>query len=314
MSITQQNADTSPWLLLVFTLPSNKASERVGIWRKLQKFGSIQLRNAGYMLPNHPVNQERFEWLATAIRKFKGEASVLQVQAIDDLPPRALQEQFRQARAADYEAVIEEVKRLKLSATGMSAKLIRLRRRYEEIVAVDFFESPLRRRAEEALRQIEQPQEKTGKGKVEIASKADYQNRTWMTRPRPGIDRVSSAWLITRWIDAKARFIFGSDPKEHAGAVPFDMYQPGGFGHDEVHCTFETICRRFGIKDKTVLVIAEAIHDADLEDERFGRSEGITINTILDGWERQGLSDEELLKRGMELLEGLYLSLSRSKR
>ena len=92
------------------------------------------------------------------------------------------------------------------------------------------------------------------------------------------------------------------------------MYQTGGFGHDEDHCTFETICRRFGIKDKTVLVIAEAIHDADFEDERFGRSEGITINTILDGWERQGLSDEELLKRGIELLEELYLSLSRSKR
>ena len=66
MSITQQKMGVSPWLLLVFTLPSNKASERVGIWRKLQKFGSIQLRNAGYMLPNNPVNQERFEWLATA--------------------------------------------------------------------------------------------------------------------------------------------------------------------------------------------------------------------------------------------------------
>ncbi len=314
MSITQQNVDISPWLLLVFTLPSHKASERVGIWRKLQKFGSIQLRNAGYMLPNNPANQERFEWLATAIRKFKGEASVLQVQAIDDLPPRALQEQFRQARAADYEAVIEEVKKLKLSATGMSAKLIRLRRWHEEIVAIDFFESPLRRKAEEALRQVEQPQVKGGKGKVEMASKADYQNRTWITRQRPGIDRVSSAWLIIRFIDPKARFIFGSDPKEHAGAIPFDMYQASGFGHDENHCTFETICRRFGIRDKAVLVIAEAIHDADLEDERFGRSEGITINTILGGWERQGLSDEELLKRGMELLEGLYLSLSRSKR
>jgi hypothetical protein len=314
MSITQQKMCVSPWLLLVFTLPSNKASERVGIWRKLQKFGSIQLRNAGYMLPNNPVNQERFEWLATAIREFKGEASVLQVQGIDDLSPRALQEQFRQARAADYEAVMEEAKKLKPSATGMSAQLVRLRRRYEEIVAVDFFESPLRRRAEEALRQIEQPQAKASKGKVEAASKADYQNRTWITRPRPGIDRVSSAWLITRFIDPKARFIFSSDPKEHTGAVPFDMYQAGGFSHDEDRCTFETICRRFGIKDKPVLVIAEAIHDADLEDERFGRSEGMTINNILGGWDRQGLPDEEILKRGMDLLEGLYLSLSRTKR
>ncbi len=107
MNVTSQWED-SPWLLLVFTLPSSKASERVGIWRKLQKFGSIPLRNAGYVLPNNPVNQERFEWLATAIRSFKGEASILQIQAIDDLPPRVLQEQFRQARATDYEALIEE--------------------------------------------------------------------------------------------------------------------------------------------------------------------------------------------------------------
>src|SRR6201993_86064 len=180
MNITTMNGEASPWLLLVFTLPSSKASERVGIWRKLQKFGSIQLRNAGYLLPNNPINQERFEWLATAIRSFKGEASILQIQAIDDLSPRALQEQFRQARAADYETLIEEAKKLEPATVGASTQLQRLRRRYEEIVDIDFFESPLRKRAEEALRQAEKPRPKAAKGKVEMASKADYQNRVWM--------------------------------------------------------------------------------------------------------------------------------------
>src|SRR5215469_4624375 len=99
MNITYESRGAPPWLLLIFTLPTERASERVGIWRKLQKFGSIQLRNAGYMLPNTAVNQERFEWLAAAIRGFEGEASILQVQAIDDLSPHALREQFRQARA-----------------------------------------------------------------------------------------------------------------------------------------------------------------------------------------------------------------------
>jgi hypothetical protein len=314
MTITDNNGETSPWLLLVFTLPASKASERVGIWRKLQKVGSIQLRNAGYLLPNNPVNQERFEWLATAIRGFKGEASILQVQAIDDLSPRALQEQFRQVRTTDYETLIAEAKKLKPVATGPSAQLLRLRRRYEEIVDIDFFESPLRRKADEVLKQVGQPRAKVEKGRLEMVSKADYQNRMWMTRPRPGIDRVSSAWLIARFIDPKARFIFANDPKTHADAVPFDMFQAGGFGHEEDHCTFETICRRFGIKDKAARVIGEAIHDADLEDGRFGRGEGIAINSILRGWDRQGLTDNELLKRGMELIEGLYQSLSGNKR
>lgn len=314
MTITVIDGKTTPWLLLVFSLPSNKASERVGIWRKLQKFGSIQLRNAGYLLPKHPMNQERFEWLATAIRSFRGEASILQVRAIDDLTPRALQEQFRQARTPDYEKLIDEAKKLKPATSGASAPLQRLRRRYEEIRDIDFFENPLRRKAEEALKQAEQPRMKGEKFKADIALKADYQNRLWMTRPRPGIDRVSSAWLITRFVDPKASFVFSNDPKTHPDAVRFDMFQGGGFGHEEGHCSFETICRRFGLKDKAVHIIAEAIHDADLEDGRFGRSEGVAINSILRGWDRQGLPDDELLKRGMELIEGLYQSLVVAKR
>jgi hypothetical protein len=307
MNITLQSED-SPWLLLVFTLPSGKASERVGIWRKLQKFGSLPLRNAGYVLPNRPVNQERFEWLATAIRNFKGEASILQIQAIDDLSPRVLQEEFRQARAVDYEGLMKEIKKLKPAAKG-SSTLPRLRRRYEEIVAIDFFESPVRRKVEEALRHAEQPRVKAEKGRTEMASKAEYQNRVWITRPRPGIDRVSSAWLITRFIDPKASFVFGSDPAAHADAVPFDMFQAGGFSHEGENCTFETLCRAFRVTDKKVQLIAQVIHDADVDDDKFGRPEGNTINQILQGWAKQNLVDEDLLRRGMDLIEGLYHSI-----
>src|ERR1700745_1200622 len=107
MDITSPPND-SPWLLLVFTLPSNKASERVQIWRKLQKFGSIPFRNAGSMLPNDPVSRERFEWLATTIRSYEGEASILQIHAIDDFTPSHLQDHFRQARSADYAALIKD--------------------------------------------------------------------------------------------------------------------------------------------------------------------------------------------------------------
>src|ERR1700760_4449181 len=97
--------DTAPWLLLIFSLPSTRASERVGVWRRLQKYGTLALRNSGYVLPNTPANQERLEWLATAIRGFKGEASVLQVQAINDLPPDMLKERFREERKSDYTAL-----------------------------------------------------------------------------------------------------------------------------------------------------------------------------------------------------------------
>src|SRR5260370_8694938 len=86
--------NSAPWLLLVFTLPGNKASARVGIWRKLQRYGTLALRNSGYLLPNTPTNHERFAWLATSIRASKVEASVLQIQSIDNLPIQRFRKLF----------------------------------------------------------------------------------------------------------------------------------------------------------------------------------------------------------------------------
>ncbi|HMF64789.1 MAG TPA: chromate resistance protein ChrB domain-containing protein [Edaphobacter sp.] len=304
------NTNPAPWLLLIFTLPSKKASERVGIWRKLQRYGTLALRNSGYVLPNTPVNQERFEWLATAIRGFKGEASVLQVQAIDDLPSELLQEKFREERNPDYSALIREIQQLKSSTQGFPVQLARLKRRFGEIAEIDFFGCPLRTKAEEAIYKAEHPTTTPGRVKKGMVSKLDYQNRIWITRPRPGIDRVSSAWLIKRFIDSKPTFLFDNDPARHPKAVPFDMYQSNGFGHEGENCTFETLCIHFGITDKKTRLIGQAIHDADLDEEKFGRTEGITINQILKGWTKQGIPDDELLHRGMDLIEGLYHSIA----
>ncbi|MDQ2776606.1 MAG: chromate resistance protein [Acidobacteriota bacterium] len=308
MKITSRH-EGSPWLLLVFTLPSSKASQRVGIWRKLQKIGSIPLHKAGYVLPNTAENLERFEWLAAEIKGFDGEASVLVIESIDDVPPRTLEEQFRQVRAGDYAGLIEELGKLKPTAKGVSAQLPRLRRRYEEIAAIDFFESPLRRQTDEALKLAEEPRDRSAKHRTAKAVKSEFQGRTWLTRPRPGIDRVSSAWLICGFIDPRASFAFGSDAATRPDAVPFDMFQAGGFGHEGDQCTFETLCLAFAVTDSKVQLLAQAIHDADLEDNKFGRSEGHTMNQILKGWATQDIADDELLRRGMDLIAGLYHSM-----
>jgi hypothetical protein len=307
MNVTDKAKD--PWLVLLFSLPSERASERVGVWRKLQRYGALPLPSSGYVLPAGAQNQENFEWLAASIRGSKGKASVLQVQSMDDLPPEVLQEQFREARAADYQALIKEVRKLKPAAKGSSPQVSRYRRRFEEIASLDFFDSPLRAKAEEALDRAERPLSVPQPESKRRLSKTDYQNRIWITRPRPGIDRVSSAWLIARFIDDKATFAFGADASCQPDAVAFDMYQPGGFGHEGEMCTFETLCSRFGVKGKRVQLIAQAIHDADLGDAKYGRTDGTTINQILKGWAKLGTADEELLRRGMELIEGLYQSI-----
>ncbi len=300
----------APWLLLIFSLPAKQASARVEVWRRLKKYGTLPLRTSGYLLPNSPENQERFEWLAAAIRKYKGRASVAHLHAIDDLPSEKLRQMFLDARAKDYEGLIKELKRFAAKEPHPPGDGARFRRRLQEIAAVDFFGSPLRSRAEALLERADS----IGAAKAIPESghkvKKQYLSRVWITRPRPGIDRVSSAWLIRRFIDANARFAFTDDPSRFPGAIPFDMFQTGGFGHRGEDCTFETLRKEFAIRDSKVGVIAEIIHDADLSDDKFGRSEGLGLDHVLIGWAQQGISDEELLRRGLELIEGLYRSVS----
>src|ERR1700676_4462707 len=73
------------WLLLTFTLPTKRASQRVEVWRKLQRYGTVPLGNSGYLLPSNSANEERFQWLATSIRKYGGEASIVHLRSIDKI-------------------------------------------------------------------------------------------------------------------------------------------------------------------------------------------------------------------------------------
>ena len=107
MSVTKQNEAKPPWLLLVFSLARKGASLRVTVWRKLQRHGALPLGNSGYFLPNTDENRERFEWLATAVRTEGGDASVLEVQAIDNCSFEQMKQRFSDARAEDYREVAQ---------------------------------------------------------------------------------------------------------------------------------------------------------------------------------------------------------------
>ena len=306
MSIAKKNTVNPPWILLVFSLPRKGASLRVTVWRKLQRYGTLPLGNSGYFLPNTPDNRERFEWLATAVRTEGGEASVVEVQSIDNCSFPQMKQRFSEARAGDYRELLKELRNP--SSANQSSRIKRLRQRFQDIVSIDFFGSPLREQVERSLNAMQTSKTKSTVPETENISPAKYRNRLWVTRPRPGVDRVTSAWLIRKFIDPKAKFAFAPEDKKPRKAVPFDMYE-GGFGHRGEDCTFETLVKVFHIRDKKVLVMAEVVHDADLFDEKFGRKEGFGIDEVMKGWAREGLSDQELLKRGMQLGEGLYKSL-----
>ena len=299
---------TAPWLLLTFTLPVKRASQRVQVWRKLQCYGAVPLGNSGYLLPSSPQNQERFEWLATAVRKYAGEASVVRVESIDNLSTPQLVGRFAEARAREYQELIRGIQkacRQEKQRRG-PGHLSRLRARFREIVEIDFFNSPLQRRVEELL---ERADSSPTVEQMTRLNPREYTNRIWVTRPRPGIDRSASAWLIRRYIDKQARFVFAKEEDVPREAVPFDMFHAGGFGHRGEDCTFETLEKSFRIRDPKVKVIGQITHDADVLDEKFGRKEGFGLDEVLKGWSRTGISDNDLLDKGVDLIEGLRNSL-----
>jgi Uncharacterized conserved protein len=302
------------WLLLLYALPTKRSSARVDLWRKLKRFGSVQLKNSAYVLPDEATHHERFQWLSEEIRSAGGEASLLRVTEIEGMGEEEIVRMFNDARKADYEEFIRACREIarpsrKQAERELTGELEKLQRRFNEIREVDYFKSSAADDAQMALGRVARlmaPKRKTAS--AQRLSPQKFVNKTWLTRPRPGIDRAGSAWLIRKFIDAKARFVFASEPSRYPEAIPFDMADVE-FSHHGDDCTFETLVKRFGIGDKAVQQIAQMVHDADLEDGKFQRDECIGINSVLSGWEKTAISDAELLEKGIECFEGLYLSL-----
>jgi hypothetical protein len=302
----------SSWLLLLFSLPTNRNTERVAVWRRLKKMGAVQIKTSTYLLPDEPAQYEQFQWLAQQIRDYGGDSTLVRAQEIEGLSKEKVIAMFNEARAKDYGELRKSLQgfitpRKKMDAEGGASELQRLMRQFREIRAVDFFDSPRGHDIAMLLRRAEGPKRSR---QLETLNVKQYQEKTWLTRPRPEIDRVGSAWLIARFIDRKPKFVFASTVDAIPDAIPFDMLD-AEFSHHGNYCTFETLTRRFTISDKSLAKIGEMIHDADLDDARFQRVEAVGIDRVLKGWAKQGLSDQEILRRGFECFDALYAFLQR---
>lgn len=301
------------WLLLLYALPTPRNAERVNLWRKLKKFGAVQLKTAGYVLPDEPVHFERFQWLSKQILDAGGEATLIRMAQIDGVSNDEIRGMFNDARAADYKELMatcqNALARHKTAKTpDYALELAKLKQRFEEISGIDYFHSPAAHDAQMVLQRAERALGAKGGVPTQKLEPGRFLGKRWLTRPRPGIDRAGSAWLIRKFIDPNARFVFAMESAKYPDALPFDMAGVE-FSHQGDACTFETLVMRFGIKDEAVGLMAEMVHDADLEDEKFHRSECIGINAVLSGWARSDIKDAALLEKGIDCFEGLYRQL-----
>jgi hypothetical protein len=318
------------WLLFVHQLPSTPSNLRVRTWRRMQQLGALPVKQAVYVLPDSPGAREDFEWLKTEIKGAGGDATVFAADNVDTWSDDALVEEFRRSRQEAYATLTGEVERVleRLGAArrrrGTRAPAVHrllggFRQRLAAIENVDFFGSAGRDRVMTLLNQLDERAGTTRPTGVAFHSTGSvtpdaYQGRLWVTRPRPGVDRMASAWLIRRFIDPRAIFDFAPDRDALSEqAIPFDMFGVE-FSHQGEACTFETLCAVFGIQDPAVARVAAIVHDLDLKDARYGAPEGATVGSVIEGLQLAQSDDQELLAQGITLFDALYRSFEQSAR
>src|SRR5262245_50620225 len=202
------------------------------------------------------------------------------------------------------------------SAEGAKAEaqaLRRIRERARELDAIDFFRSASSDEVAQLVAQLERHARRGQAMKSSIEADGatlavkDFKKKVWVTRPRPGVDRMASAWLIRRAIDPNATFVFRTKPR--GSEIPFDMYT-GDFGHHGERCTFETLAGRFALRDPAVAAIAQIVHDLDMKEARYNRPEAPAVGKLVEGLRQMHKDDGALLEQGIAMFEALSRSFA----
>ena len=310
-------AGSSRWLLLIHQIPPKPGYLRVKVWRRLQHLGAIALKNSVYVLPKNEQTMEDFQWVRREIEAGSAEASICEATFLEGISNPQVESLFHAARDAEYAEIARELTRVMRPRARESEQrprqVERLRKRFDEVVAIDFFGAPGREATEglltEAERTLLAENQEAEMDKPQKKKAAHPRGATWVTRTGIHVDRIASGWLIRRFIDPDATFKFvpakGYQPL--AGELRFDMFE-AEYTHEGDRCTFEVLLKRFGVEDTALEPLAEIIHDLDFKDEKFEREEGPGIARLLAGLYAAEESDTQRLQRGGELFETLYQS------
>jgi len=314
-----EKATETPWILLIHQIPPKPDYFRVKIWRRLRQVGAVAVKQSVYVLPRTDQTFEDLSWILKEIIEGGGEAFLSEAVFLEGISDDQVKEIFRAARNEDYKKIVEDARSLTRvlskgsSAAGESvsktrAQFSRLKKRFEEVSAIDFFSTSGRAAAEGALADAAS-RLMTGDRELPAPamSMADMTGRTWVTREGIFVDRAACAWLIRRFIhrDARFKFVAGKTYQPKSDEIRFDMFD-AEFTHVGDRCTFEVMIERFGLDDPSVLQLAEIVHDMDLKDHKFERPEAYGVRILFQGMAAARATDEERLERGLVIFDELY--------
>ena len=308
------------WLALVISLPTHNSTGRMRVWRALKALGSGVLRDGVYLLPNRAEFRQTFQVHAEEVVGGGGIAHVLvfdsehpaQQQTFESLFDRSeeytkLAGAIRQAADLEFQAA---------EPAKLQRQVNRLRKDYEAIVAVDFFPGAAREQAASALEDLEDavsdcltPDEPHAvHRRIKHLSLNDYRGRLWATRQRPWIDRLASAWLIRRFIDPEARFIWLATPADcPPDALGFD-FDGAAFTHVGAKVTFETVLASFGLAhDAGLNRLGGLVHYLDVGGIPVAEASG--LETLIRGMHQRLTDDDALLAEAEKVFDSFHLAL-----
>ena len=301
------------WRVLILSLPSNRATVRMRVWRALKTLGAAVLRDGVYLLPDIPSAQTAFAQQAQAVIRAGGSAQVLRVD--DSEGQQASEFQARFDRSADYARILEAARKLKAGFNPRRPalavrKLPPLRQAFEAVLATDYFPGPAAAQTGQLLAELDmllntRDEPRMQAGRIPRLNRKDYRGRTWATRARPWVDRMASAWLIKRFIDPQARIVWLSDPKNcPRRALGFD-FDGAAFTHVGARVTFEVLLASFTLdEDKALERIGRLVHYLDVGG--VPEPEAAGLETILKGARRQYSKDDRLLAEASKTFDHLY--------
>ena len=304
------------WLLLVTNLPGRNPTLRMRIWRALKSAGAGLLRDGAYLLPNGERSRQVLEEQAGEIRAAGGLVQVLSFDAESAEQNGELVAFFD--RTNEYAEAIQRLDALKaelpkLAEPEARQRLAGIAREVAAIATRDFFPGEPRKQMEGALADAEAalnaryaPDEPhAAQRKIRSRDRKAYRGRIWATREHLWIDRVASAWLIRRFIDPRAKFLWLKRLKDcPKGAVGFD-FDGAEFTHADSKVTFEVLVRSFGLEQDAGLTrLGALVHHLDVGGIPI--AEGPGFATIMAGARSLQQDDDALLKAMTPVLDNLY--------
>ncbi len=290
------------------------------IWRSVKALGCAALRDGTYLLPAHTTQAAQLQTLSDEALQEGGQAWLLHVHAQDMAEHAAFQALFD--RAADYTRWLDELAQARARLSTLpSVELQRLQRRhgrtYEAIRRVDFFPGEASIRAEaqwrdftnavEALQSPGEPQ--AAAGRIVRRDRMQHQGRLWATRRHLWVDRVASAWLIQRFIDPSARFVWLESPADcPSDALGFD-FDGATFSHVGDRVTFEVLLASFGLDgDRGLVRLGSMVHALDVGGTAVPEAGGFAA--VLAGAHKRWPDDDALLADMGGVLDSLHAHFS----